>query len=74
MLLFSLVAGHVADRYDRRSVFRLCQIVQGAGIMMLALASFKGLLAKEHLLAAAFLVGGVQPSRCPRRRPCCPIW
>ena len=29
--LFVLVAGHVADRYDRRKIVRICQIGVGAG-------------------------------------------
>ena len=28
--LFVLVAGHVADRYDRRTIVRICQIDLGA--------------------------------------------
>lgn len=33
-------AGHVADRYQRRYVVRLCQLVEAAAAAMLALASF----------------------------------
>ena len=35
--LFVLVAGHVADRYDRRRIVSICQLVAGlAGVMLAA--------------------------------------
>jgi MFS family permease len=42
MFLLTLVVGHVADRYDRRMVVRLCQIVEGLAAAALALGSFSG--------------------------------
>ena len=57
MILFSLVAGHVADRYDRRLVFRVCQITQAIGVLVLAVGSFESWLSKEHILSIAFLLG-----------------
>ena len=36
MFLLTLVAGHVADRYDRRMIARSCQIVEGLAAGALA--------------------------------------
>src|ERR1700690_2625442 len=36
MFLLTLVVGHVADRYDRRAIARLCQIVEGLAAFALA--------------------------------------
>ena len=56
-LLLSLPAGHVADRYDRRLVFSICQVVQGMGVLALAVGSFKGWMSREHILLIVFLIG-----------------
>ena len=50
MFLLTLVVGHVADRYDRRSVACICQVVQGLAAGLLALGSFGGWQSKESVL------------------------
>ena len=42
MFLLTLAVGHVADRYDRRRVARLCQVLEGLAAGALALGSFRG--------------------------------
>ena len=37
--LFVLVAGHVADRYDRRMIVRICQMVSGLATATLAIGT-----------------------------------
>src|SRR6185503_21078279 len=37
--LFVLVAGHVADRYDRRTIVRICQMVSGLAAATLAVGT-----------------------------------
>ena len=37
--LFVLVAGHVADRYDRRIIVRICQLICGLATATLALGT-----------------------------------
>src|ERR1700710_597693 len=39
MLLLTIPAGHVADEYDRRTVFRVCQGVEAVAAAVLALGS-----------------------------------
>jgi MFS family permease len=49
--------GHVADRFDRRWVTFIGEIVEAAAVAVLAVASFTGHLTPNLLLAMAFVVG-----------------
>jgi MFS family permease len=55
-LLLALPAGHVVDRYPRRTVYRLCLAVEAMGSLLLALGSATGRLDVWgiYLLAALF--------------------
>jgi MFS family permease len=65
MFLLTLVVGHVADRYDRRMVVRLCQIVEGLAAAALALGSFSGWQSKESILAVVFIAGAARAFEAP---------
>jgi MFS family permease len=65
MFLLTLAAGHVADRYDRRLVARVCQVLQGAAAGALAMGSFGGWLGKEEILVLVFLVGAARAFEYP---------
>lgn len=65
MFLLTLVVGHVADRYDRRTVARVCQVVEGVAAGALALASFGGWQSKESILAIVFVVGAARAFEGP---------
>jgi MFS family permease len=52
-----LVAGQLADRYDRRLILRLCQTVEGLAAAALAYGSFSGQIGKEFILIAVFFLG-----------------
>jgi len=54
--LFPLT-GHVADRYDRRWVTFVGEIVEAGAVGVLAVANFTGHLTANLLLAMAFVVG-----------------
>jgi MFS family permease len=54
---FMLVAGQVADRYDRRRMLQACQVVEAATAAALAFGSFAGWASKELLLAAVLVFG-----------------
>ncbi len=58
--LLVLVAGHVADRYDRRNIVRACQFVSGLAAAVLAAGTFGGWLTREALLAIVFVVGAAR--------------
>jgi MFS family permease len=58
--LFVLVAGHVADRYDRRKIVRICQIASGLAAATLAIGTAGGWLTREALLAIVFVTGSAR--------------
>ena len=58
--LFVLVAGHVADRYDRRKIVRICQITSGLATATLAIGTAGGWLTREALLAIVFVTGSAR--------------
>ena len=65
MFLLTLAVGHVADRYDRRLIARICQAAEGGVTALLALASFEGWQSKESILAIAFVVGAARAFENP---------
>ena len=65
MFLLTLVVGHVADRFDRRMIARVCQTVEGLAAGMLAIGSFGGWLGKEWLLVIAFITGAARAFEGP---------
>jgi MFS family permease len=52
-----MIAGQLADRYDRRRILQLCQGVEGLAAAALALGSYNGWIGKEYILAAVFFLG-----------------
>ena len=56
MLLLSLYVGHISDRYDRRKIITISQIVQSIFILILAFGSFSGWITKERFLIIIFFV------------------
>ena len=65
MFLLTLAVGHVADRYDRRMIVRLCQIVEGLAAAALALGSFSGWQSKESILIVVFVAGAARAFEAP---------
>jgi len=65
MVLLTLVVGHVADRYNRRLIITICQVIEGAGVLVLAAGSHAGWLNKESILLIMFLLGAVRAFEGP---------
>jgi MFS family permease len=65
MLLLTIPAGHVADRFDRRVIVRTCQYVEGLTALGLALASWYGVITPHVIFAAAVLIGGCRTFEAP---------
>ena len=65
MVMLTLIVGHVADRYNRRLVTSSCQLIEGSGILVLAVGSYAGWLNKESILAIMFLLGAVRSFESP---------
>jgi MFS family permease len=57
VVTFFLLTGHVADRYDRRVVTFIAEVVEALAVAVLAVASAMGRLSPDLLLAMAFVVG-----------------
>jgi len=55
--LLIFIAGHAADRYDRRRVVQLCQFAQALAAAYLAWRSFTGSLAAGEILIAIVIFG-----------------
>lgn len=65
MFVLTLVVGQVADRYDRRRIAGICQLLEGAALGALALGSYGGWLGKEAILAIVFVVGALRAFEGP---------
>jgi MFS family permease len=60
VLLLMLIAGQVVDRHDRRVVLALSQAVEGAGALVLALATLAGVIDSGVIFCTAFLLGAAR--------------
>ncbi len=65
MLILTIPAGHVADRYDRRTVVRTCQAVEAVAALCLAIGSHEGWLGVTGIFAAVAVVGGARSFESP---------
>ncbi|MBX9648447.1 MAG: MFS transporter [Xanthobacteraceae bacterium] len=63
LLLF--VAGHAADRYERKRVVQICEIVEGLTALFLALGAFSGWLTVTQIFIATFVLGIVGAFESP---------
>jgi MFS family permease len=55
--LLVFVAGHASDRYDRKKVMQLCQIVEALAAVFLAWGSYEGWLTVPQIFMAVALFG-----------------
>ncbi|MBV8924075.1 MAG: MFS transporter [Bradyrhizobium sp.] len=55
MLVF--VAGHVADRFERKRVVQVCQLAEAATALFLGWGSYAGWLSEMHIFMATFVLG-----------------
>ena len=72
IFVFALVAGHAADRYDRRRIALLSQIAQCAVAIAFTLLSFTGALGPHAIYAGAFLTGTALAFQSPSVRSLLP--
>jgi MFS family permease len=57
VILLTLVVGHVADRYDRKLIISLSQIVEALAVFLLAFGCYHEWINKESILILIFLIG-----------------
>jgi MFS family permease len=65
LFLLSLPAGEIVDRRDRRGVLASCYVAEGATVLALALASWRGLASPGLLLAVAAAFGAARAFIAP---------
>ena len=57
MLLLTLIAGQVADRFDRRTIVFICQLIECGVVALLVVASLGHFIQSYHILIAAVILG-----------------
>jgi MFS family permease len=65
MVALTFVAGHVADRHDRRTIFSICQAVMAVAAAALALGTLGGWLSKASILSIITLLGATKTFDSP---------
>jgi len=55
--LLVFVAGHAADRYERKRVVQLCQLVEAATALYLGVLTYLGLVNEVQIFIATFVLG-----------------
>jgi MFS family permease len=65
MMALTLLVGHVADRYDRRRIVAVCQLLEGAAVVALAAGSLGGWLEREAIFALVALIGAARAFESP---------
>jgi len=55
--LLVFVAGHAADRFERKRVVQLCQIAEAATALFLAVSTYAGWLNEVQIFIATFVIG-----------------
>ncbi|UGA47955.1 MFS transporter [Bradyrhizobium quebecense] len=55
--LLVFIAGHAADRFERRRVVQLCQLAEVLTALFLAVSTFAGTISELQIFAATFVLG-----------------
>ena len=55
--LLVFVAGHAADRYERKRVVQLCQLAEAATALYLAVSTYLGAVGEMQIFVATFVLG-----------------
>src|SRR6476659_10100569 len=55
--LLVFVAGHAADRFERKRVVQLCQLVEAATALYLVIITYLGLVSEVQIFIATFVLG-----------------
>ena len=71
--LLVFVAGHAADRFERKRVIQLCQIAEAATALFLAIGSDAGWLNEAHIFVATFVLGTASAFESPATAALLPL-
>jgi MFS family permease len=72
VFLFALIAGHAADRYDRRRIALGSQVIQCGVAIAFAAASFADALSPALVYSGSFFIGTAQAFQSPSVRSLLP--
>lgn len=72
-LALTLVAGHVADRYDRARVLAFCYIAQAVIGLVLAFAAYEHWASRELLLLLSVALGTTKAFQMPTQQALAPL-
>lgn len=73
LVLLMLVAGQVADRYDRKTVICISQVVDGIAMGLLALGTAGGWLTRDVILAIVVMFGAARVFQQPAQQSLLPL-
>ena len=65
MVLLTLLVGHAADRYDRRLIVGICQLVEAGAAATLAIGTATGTLTVPRILAIVAVLGAARAFENP---------
>ncbi|WP_165988801.1 MFS transporter [Caballeronia sp. SBC1] len=65
MFMLTLVVGHVADRYDRRTIAFVCQAIQGVAALTLCIATWRGVTSQGLIYLIAAVAGSARAFESP---------
>ena len=64
-VLLLLLAGHIADRHDRRRVLQMCAVAEVLAALVLCAGSALGMLTPRAIFALVFLIGAARAFQIP---------
>jgi MFS family permease len=67
-----LVVGHVADRYDRRWIVGVCQIIEAGAALTLAILSLRGTITEHAIFAIVAVIGAARAFTLPTQQTLLP--
>jgi MFS family permease len=67
-----LFAGHVADRYDRRRIVSVCQVIEAGAAATLALLTLNGTITEHAIFALVAVIGGARAFTMPAQQTLLP--
>jgi MFS family permease len=71
--LLVFVAGHAADRFERKRVIQVCQVAEALTALFLAWGSFAGWISEVHIFIATFVLGTASAFESPATAALLPL-
>jgi MFS family permease len=65
VVVLGIVVGHIADRYDRRVVVGVCQVIKALAAAAFAIGTVGGFLSRDTMLAILFVSGTARAFETP---------